>query len=595
MTPDRSLHSSDSTAINAGRDRRTRIILSSLFAAAALAPLFHLLVLTAANYYNVPYYDTWSLYYHIARFINGDMSWGQFLFAQQVDSRPTIPRLLLLLAHSLTRALGIAVVLNFSAAIATAAMTLMLLKKTNPGISWPTLWAVGALFNLSFFSIAQWVNWNWHDAILSFLPNVFFALGWLINISSLRPVRRGLLVSLCCALSSFSFAGGLFQWFVLVPITVGLDRREKIRVLSLHFAAALICFAFYFTGFRPAKSMSIGDGISHLGQSTTYVFIWLGSSLSGGSLALAAVWGAALLLLFLVLAFQCFRLWRTEGLQATWLPWLSMGCYPLMSGSIAALGRSRIGLEQALRSRYCTYSQWLLIGIIGLTVTLFRQNWKQKGAQSHIAGGLLALLVAVFLCFQARHSVGAADEWRKFDERMHFQKQSFGLEEKQPGQLWTFDHPDKKLVVNAYKTMRKAGFLRDVFHSDKVLDLLAARKISAPEDGQLTMAVYLPSREIKCRGWSIGGGPDAGNRVLIVLIKPETGNVLAIADGPIKQSRIDVLRAKLASSKAVAGFELEFRIPKMESGRYLLAAFRYGKDEQTYYLIGAPKPMDIKG
>ncbi len=172
--------------------------------------------------------------------MNGDTSWGQFLFTQQVDSRPAVPRLILLLVHCLTRDLGVAVVLNFSAAIASAAITLMLLRKTNAGINWPTLWAAAVFFNLSFFSTAQWVNWNWHDAILSFLPNVFFALGWLINISSFPPVRRSLLVSACCALSSFSFSGGLVQWFVLIPLTVGLDRREKIRVLSLHFAAALI-------------------------------------------------------------------------------------------------------------------------------------------------------------------------------------------------------------------------------------------------------------------------------------------------------------------------------------------------------------------
>jgi hypothetical protein len=592
LTPDRSPDFSDRTPITAGSDRRTRIILSSLFAAAALVPLFHLLALTAANYYDVPYYDTWSLYYHIAQFINGDMSWGRFLFSQQVDSRPTVPRLLLLLAHCLTRDLGIVVVLNFSAAIASAAMTLMLLRKTNPGISWPTLWAAGAFFNLSFFSIAQWVNWNWHNAIMSFLPNVFFALGWLINTSSFPPVRRGLLVSLCCALSSFSFASGLFQWFVLIPLTVGLGRREKVRVLSLHFVAALICFAFYFTRFKPGKAMDMADGLSHLGRSVRYVFMWLGSSLSGGSLAVAEIWGAALLLTFLVLAFQCFRIWRTEGLQASWLPWLSMGCYPLISGSIAALGRSHIGLEQALRSRYCTYSLWLIIGIIGLTVTLLRQNWQRKGAPSHIAGGLLALLVAAFLCFQARHSVRAAEEWRGFRERVHFQKQSFGLEEKQPGQLWTFDHPHRKQVVNGYKRMRAAGFLRDVFHSGQVLDLITTRTTGRWSDGDLKVAPCLPFREIKCRGWSVGGNRNAGNRVLVVLITPK-GKVLAVGEGPINRKRADVLRHTRASSRALAGFDLQLQIPKMAPGVYRLAAFRYGKDERSYYPVGMPQPLTI--
>jgi hypothetical protein len=568
------------------------IILSLLLVAAALAPLLHLLTLTAANYYDAPYYDTWSLYYHVATFMNGDSSWGHYLFTQQVDSRPAVPRLLLFLVHRVSRDLSIDVVLNFISVVATAGATLLLLRKTNPGISWPALWAVGVLFNLNFFSLAQWVNWNWHDAVLSFLPNLFFALGWVVNTSSLPPLRRGLLVSLCCALSSFCFASGLFQWFVLLPLTVGLGRKEKIRLWSLHLSAALICFAFYFTGFKSAAKHNLAGGLSHLSRSVTYVFVWLGSSLSGGSLPVAAVWGAILLLTFLFLGFQCLRRWRIDGLQVGWLPWLSMGCYALISASVAALGRSHIGLEQALRSRYCTISQWLIIGIIGLSVTLLRQNWERNRAPERIAASLLALLAASFIWFQARHAMRSADEWSKFSERMHFEKQSFGLERKQPGQLWTFDHPNRELVLAAYKTMQKAGFLRDLFHSDKILDLLAAHKTGRWNDGELNFASCLPFRDIRCRGWSVGGDAEAGNRVLVLLIE-SGGKVLAVGDGPIDRRRPDVILHKRPSSLPLAGFDLQFQIPKMAPGVYHLAAFRYAKDERSYYPIGAPAELAI--
>ena len=575
---------------------KTRALSLLLLIPAALAPLIYLVSLIASNYVTTPYADTWSLYHRILRFMNGDLSWGQFLFAQQVDSRPAIPRVLLFLAHSLNRNLLIDVVINFASAIGAAVVTLIILKKTNPGISWPVLLGVGALFNLNFFSLAQWINWNWHDAVLSFLPNLFFALGWWANLSSLRPLRRGLLVSFCCTLSSFSFVSGLFQWFVLVPVTIGLNRRERLRLWALHVCAALVCFTFYLSNYRPGKATSsFRESLFHPGRITEYIFIWLGSSLSGGSVTMAAIWGATLLLIFLFLSYQCVRIWRSEGLQVAWLPWLSMGCYALISGTIAALARSQIGLEQALHSRYCTYSQWLIIAIIGLSVTLLRQNWQGTWDRARIAPAILALLGASFIYFQARHSVVATEDWRKFTERMHFQKQSLGLEVKQPGQLWTFDHPNRKQVLKAYQLMQEAGFLRDVFHSDKILDLLAARKTSAPADGQLTMAAYLPSREVKCQGWSVGGGPAAGNRVLIVLISPRNNKVLAVADGPIDQPRGDVVRAKQASSTALAGFKLEFAIPKMPRGRYFLAAFRYGRDEREYYPVGVPRPMNISG
>jgi hypothetical protein len=528
--------------------------------------------------------------------MNGGSSWWEFLHAQQNEARPAFPRLLLFLLHSMNRNLGIVVALNISLAVATAAITLLLLKKVNPGISGLRLLAASVLLNLNFFSIAQWQNWNWHNQVIMLLPNLFFALAWLINVSSLPALGRSALVSLCCAISTFCFANGLLQWFLVVPLAFGVSRKEKMRVWGLYFGAAALCFALYFAGYKTPGEHHLDLRLfakgSHL---IPYFFAWVGSSLSAGSMALAQIWGAILVLTFILLVFQCFRIWRADGLQIAWLPWLSMSCYALISGALADAARSYIGLEQALRPRYCTISQWFIIGIVGLSVTLLRQNWERKSTQARAGLGLLSLLSVAFIWFAARHEVYAMGQWKEFAETMHFQKQSFGLEGKQPGQLWTFQfRVDKKqFVLVAYREMRKAGFLHNFYRSGKILPLLAAHKTGAPSESELTMATYLPSREVKCRGWSTGGNPHAGNRVLIVLILP-SGKVLAVADAPINQNRPDILRAKRASSAALAGFDLEFRVPKMDPGNYLLAAFRYGRSEKMYYPIGAPAALEIR-
>ena len=80
--------------------------------------------------------------------------------------------------------------------------------------------------------------------------------------------------------------------------------------------------------------------------------------------------------------------------------------------------------------------------------------------------------------------------------------------------------------------------------------------------------------------------------ILVVLIA--SGNkVLAVADGAIDLKRADVIRYKRPSSLALAGFDLQFQIPKMPPGGYRLAAFRYGKDERSYDPIGAPARLEI--
>ena len=577
----------------AGSRRYGAIVLFALLAAAVLAPLLHLLIVLATNYYDMPYYDSWSLYYRVAEFMNGDSSWGNYLFSQANESRPAVPRLVLFLVHRLSRDLSIDVGLNLASAAATAGATLLLFRKTNPAIGWMPALAAGVLFNLNFFSLAQWQNWNWHNQLMMFLPNLFFVLGWLINISALPPLRRTLLVGLCCLLSSFSFANGLFQWFLIIPLTLGLSRKEKISLWSLHFGAAVACFACYFAGYKTPGDHHLTTGLSHVGRSAKYVFVWLGSSLSADSIPWATAWGAILMLTFLLLGCQCFRSWRAAGLQVEHLPWLSMGCYALMSAAVAALGRSHIGLEQALRPRYCTISQWLIVGIIGLSVTLLRQNWERKPEQARIGLYLLALFAASFVSFQTRHGIQAAKEWGEFGQRMHFEKQAFGLEKDQPGQLWTFDHPNRKLVLLAYQLMQRAGFLQDFLHSDRILELVAANKSGQWNEGEVDFSTCLPFREGRCRGWSVGGDPHAGNRVLIVLIAEGRGNVLALADSPINQSRPDVFTYKKPASSQLAGFDLQFKIPKVEPGIYRLAAFRYGKDERSYYPVGKPTEVTI--
>ena len=105
----------------------------------------------ARNYYDMPYYDSWSLYYRVAQFMNGGSRWGEYLFSQANESRLAVPRLVLFLVHRISLDLTIDVVLNVTSAVATAGATLLLLRKTNPAISWLTVLAAGVLFNLIFF------------------------------------------------------------------------------------------------------------------------------------------------------------------------------------------------------------------------------------------------------------------------------------------------------------------------------------------------------------------------------------------------------------------------------------------------------------
>jgi hypothetical protein len=571
-----------------------RRLLTLLMAVAAAAPLFWLVKMVIANYVGTPFADTWSVYYRVAKFMNGDSTFFGFILPQYNEARPVVPRLILYLVHSLNRSLAIDVVLDIASAMGAAGATLWLLRKTNPKLSWLSALAVGVLFSLNFFSIAQWENWNWHTQLMMFLPNLFFAIGWLINFSSLPPVRRGLLVSGCCVLSTFSFANGLFQWFLLIPIAAGLERKTKIRLWALHLGMALLSLFLYFWGYKSPAEHQLGEGLSHPIRVATYLFAWLGSSLSGGSLFLAEILGGIMLLTFLLLgSLSLWGRWR-QNLRIACLPWLSMGGYALISGAAAAVGRSHIGLAQALQSRYCTISLWIVVACIGLGVTFLQQSTCDNLVRNRLGVNLFALLAAAFFLFAGRHEVRAAEAWLEFAESMHFQEQSFGLEQAKPGQLWTLEHPNRHYVKDSYAVMRKAGFLRDFYRSAQILPLLAADRREGAAEGELEFAVELPSQRVLCKGWSAGGNREAGNRVLIVVLKSTKPTVLAVADGPIDRRLPGVgVRGKPALTKR-AGFELEFQMPKLEPpGTCRVAAFRYGKGEQSYALISTPKELII--
>jgi len=287
------------------------------------------------------------------------------------------------------------------------------------------------------------------------------------------------------------------------------------------------------------------------------------------------------------LCFECLRQGRRTGLVAEWLPWLAFCGYAIMSGVLAAIGRSHISLEQALRPRYCTISLWLVVGIVGLSVTLLRGKTQQKPAWNRV----LAVIGTLFFFFYVRHMVYAAHKWSDFAEWMRFQEQSFGLESSQPGQTWTLDHPNRQMVLVTYGLMRKCGFLKDSTRSTEVVKLLAANAPADREDGDWEMTVSPSFREIHCRGWSTNRKADGGNRVLIVLVFP-SAKVLALADAPINGRQV-APDQRPESSNYGAGFDLKVKLPRLAPGAYRVAAFRHSIAGPDYHMIDAPKSLPI--
>lgn len=255
--------------------------------------------------------------------------------------------------------------------------------------------------SLFLFSWSQMENWVWGLQLMMFLTNLFCVL---VLFFIYKYEMNIFVLTICLLLSilaSFSFANGLLIWFIPLPFLlykIAKTKNRNFTLLLIWILCAIAVTSFYFKNYHTPSISKTSESINIVNK-FLYFLLYLGSPISGfistppwhGNKIpephmTQYIFGIAGILIWVFLLYKTKNIIFAEvqyckhekGIQFLfkktvqkinadeYLFWKSISLFAIFSGVLIALGRSQIGLGQALSSRYITTGSLFWCSLIGL-------------------------------------------------------------------------------------------------------------------------------------------------------------------------------------------------------------------------------------
>jgi hypothetical protein len=346
--------------------------MTGLLACFALSPALFIARLIFRYGVDVPFADEWVWVSFFFKAHEHSLTLADF-FAQHNEHRYFFPSLILLVLAPLTSG-NIRGEMFFSLAVTvlTSGLLWYLLSRTVE-ISLNKRLLLLGLLNLILFSPVQAENWTWGYQFVLLFTNLLLVAGVAVAIS-----RRSVPIkfSLCFALAgiaTFSFGGGVIAWPLTFPLGLAVETSLRKRATFLWLlgwlAAAGALVALYFFHYVKPPSHPPLFASPHPADYLLYVTTFLGGHLFKATrtepILVAAENGTLLLLLYLGGLFWTIRS-RAADFRKKMVPWLGLGAFAVLNAILAATTRIGFGINQALDSRYTTFSLFISLSVIGM-------------------------------------------------------------------------------------------------------------------------------------------------------------------------------------------------------------------------------------
>ena len=317
-------------------------------------------------------WDDWERVPLYASYLRGEVTLTT-LFAQHNEHRIFLGRMLILISDSLSSMDSRPLLWMSLLCLSLSAAVLFLDfrgQSPRPLLAFaPVAWLV--------FSLRQAENllWGWQ---MQLCLCALFAVVALHLLAQRRPPAFAILAGLG---ASFSFFSGLLIW-PAGALQIALDPRDRPRRLTWWCGSGALTLALYFRGWvHPDSHPSLLSVLRAPLQGLTYFLACVGNPLAIDPWSAVGM-GAALLGLYFAASYLFLRGPR----RPTLAPGLLV--FSLATSATLAVGRSGFGIEQALASRYTTFT---LLGVVALYLLLLNLEGRLRDA---LLGACLALCAA---------------------------------------------------------------------------------------------------------------------------------------------------------------------------------------------------------
>lgn len=568
--------------------------------AAALPPALVLRTWAAVrDDLNVPFWDQWKFVPLLEAASTGTLGLAH-LWAQDVECRPIVTRLLMLgLALATGWDVRWEMAVNLAIAATTIAVLALLVRHTVRPWS-PALvpWLVLAA-SIVTFSLGQWEAWLWGWS----LGQVLSALAACVALWTLALWGRRwpgpLLAMLVAVAATFSFTNGLLL-LVLIPVGLFLDPRRGATMSER--AAPIVTAAFgiaiaivNFAGFTAPGTSPVLLPITHPADFATYVLAYLGAPFGAPAVVASAWWGA--IGLGMLVAGGSWLWARHPTHRASVLPWLLLASYVSVTGAVTGVGRFRWGIDQALSSRYQTFSALFWVSVFVVATLAARELVVAPTRPRALAIGVMAVAAAGVWLAALGYSGGwiAADATlRHRGEVLRRGRECLRFHRLAPDECLGLLHPDPALLRD--RARRLEALALGPFASsegERPLSAYGADNEQRPsgwlDQVRLSSVVLVnmvsgryPSREVVVSGWAIDPVARRPARSVLVVVD---GRVVGRAKPAAP--RADVARALGDDAVLYSGWMFRFGAFRLRPGSHAVEAWAVLADGRIARLGGA--------
>ena len=229
-----------------------------------------------------------------------------------------------------------------------------------------------------------------------------------------------------------SGGSGPLVWIAgLVPLELlPLDRRRKTLLFGAWAFLGVVEWCFYFWGYQtPPKHPSIHLSWEHgleivregvvvrAGVGAVLLLLQYGLTVVGGALSPALLIATTAGVVIMLLAAASTVLSLADKDRGTYSFWLGIIVFSLLAGGATTVGRAGYGPDQALSTRYATFSELAVIGVYGiLSCMTARRRAVPVAAMWGCLFGLIAvgLVVSTFEGFEIGAKEKLAKEYHAF-------------------------------------------------------------------------------------------------------------------------------------------------------------------------------------
>jgi hypothetical protein len=567
---------------------------------AMLVPLALASSMVASLWVAAPHWDQWDYEgVTLAKFYNHSLSFAD-VFAQHNESRIALPRLLTLLYAPLTGwDIRYEVVLTILCAVLLA-IGLNVLALRDYRLSLRQRLCCVVVADIAVLSCAQWEVFLF-GAYYFIIPTLAVVWALLIKQTSWSQTKKTSAWIILSLAATFSYANGVLVWLfvagaICAPEPGAHEKKRTLWALAGYCSVGLITILAYFRSYiRPSGHPSIVGSVLDPLRVLLHYLAWIGAPLGAGVVERSLAIGAVQLLSFLMVAGYIIAKIRSGALSSSSFGWLLIATFILTTGLAVSVGRSGFGIEQALSSRYETFSTALLPVMCPLVLlcgnlVLPRLRDEDKVyctvVLSFIGGGCFVLFV-----LNSTHGWVDARNYGDVRRRAELALEFVNVIPDNPQLALSYPAPEKIVGLCNQLSPHHLPFVTEPGES-------IARLVKEPTplgdrtNGFLDRVLETRDGKVIVTGWAILKDRKKPAGGVLLVWEGDDGRVRPVSVVPVNGRRPDVASALANGRSLWSGFDSPISKANFP-GPGVIAAWAIDLDRYFAYQLGVTTPIRV--